>query len=55
MMPQERLERVADALDQAVRQGAAEDNPEGTRYIVISDTLAKKMASDIRKALDDLT
>ena len=35
---------LAEALRQAQREGAAEDIPEGARYITISDTLAGMIA-----------
>jgi len=34
---------VLDILEKAPRLGSDKDEPEGTRYIIISDTLAKKM------------
>lgn len=39
---------VADLLDGAVRQGAANDEPEGARCIHLSDTLAKLLAAELR-------
>ena len=39
---------IADAMDKAERMGASKDEPEGVRYIIISDTLAKQWASILR-------
>ena len=41
---------IADALDGAIRQGSAVDQPEGSRYAVLSDTVLKRMARDLRLA-----
>ena len=38
----------ADILDRSVRLGADRDEPEGARYIQISDTLARQMADALR-------
>lgn len=40
---------VADMLDGCNRIGGQEDSPEGSRYIQISDTLARKMAVWLRR------
>ncbi len=39
---------IAAALDRADRQGAATDEPEGARFIVMSDTLARQWAALLR-------
>ena len=39
---------LADSLDEAARQGEESDEPEGARYITISDTKAKEMAQQLR-------
>ena len=39
----------ADQLDDAERIGNWKDDPEGTQWITISDTLAKEMASRLRE------
>ncbi len=42
-----RMKKVSDVrkiLKSAERQGTEEDVPEGSRYIVLSDTLANQMA-----------
>lgn len=44
-----RLSEIADALDSAERQGKIPDNPEGSGYIMISDTLAKQIANNLRE------
>jgi len=43
------LLKIADELDEADRLGESRDAPEGMRYIIMSDTLAKELASTIRK------
>lgn len=40
---------VADALDAAERQGERTDEPEGARYVVLSDTLARRIADGLRE------
>ena len=42
--------QIADALDNAHRQGAERDYPEGSCYITISDTLARQWAQALRGA-----
>jgi hypothetical protein len=44
----EYLIEIADALDNAPRDGAAVDEPEGDRYITLSDTLAQQWAQLLR-------
>jgi hypothetical protein len=39
---------IADLLDAAPRLGAATDEPEGARWIQLSDTLATKLAKHLR-------
>ncbi len=39
---------VSRMLYQAERLGAPEDEPEGARYIQISDTLARKIAKNLQ-------
>jgi hypothetical protein len=40
---------LADRLDRAVRIGNAEDDPEGTQYIQLSDTLAREIVDNLHK------
>ncbi len=40
---------LADELDKAERLGMSADMPEGMRYIQISDTLARDIATTLRK------
>jgi hypothetical protein len=40
--------KVADGLDNAERVGAEKDEPEGSRWIQMSDTLAKIIARGLR-------
>ena len=39
---------VIDALERSPRQGAAMDEPEGARYVVISETALKQMIRELR-------
>lgn len=39
---------VAELLESAPRMGTDEDKPEGSRYIQMSDTLAREIANGIR-------
>lgn len=43
--------RVLDLLEGSRRNGSATDEPEGTRYIAISDTMAARLANDLRAAM----
>ena len=45
---QETLDDLADILDDAVRCGNTEDDPEGTRYAMFSDTILKQVAARLR-------
>lgn len=50
------IKEVIRMLDTAERLGSDTDEPEGNRYIQISDTLAKKLSDDLKqrfKFLDD--
>ena len=44
------LFQIRQLLITAPRQGAAEDEPEGARYITITDTLAKDIIKQIEEA-----
>jgi hypothetical protein len=46
----EAVSYVADCLDSGERQGDDEDVPEGSKYITMSDTLAKELAAKLREA-----
>jgi hypothetical protein len=48
-----KLSKLADELAAAPRQGAAEDTPEGARYVQISDTAIKNIVDVIRAAARD--
>jgi hypothetical protein len=39
---------VIDALERAPRQGAAVDDPEGARYVVISETALNQILRELR-------
>ena len=52
-MSRMKLSEIADALDKAQRQGKIPDTPEGSGYILISDTLAKQISADLREIDSD--
>jgi hypothetical protein len=45
----EYLLELARSLDEAERFGADEDEPEGARWIQLTDTLAKQISSQLRE------
>ena len=47
------IDDIIKVLDNSERQGADVDMPEGTRYITISDTLAKKISSKLKDLLKE--
>jgi hypothetical protein len=44
------LEQSRKILDAAPRQGAERDVPEGSRYVVLSDSLARSLSGNLRMA-----
>jgi len=44
------LAQVADHLDAVHREGAAVDEPEGARFLTMSDTLARQLSAALRDA-----
>jgi hypothetical protein len=40
---------MAEGLDNSSRLGAEKDEPEGSRWIQLSDTLAREFAADLRE------
>jgi hypothetical protein len=44
---------LIDSLEQAPRQGAAVDDPEGARFVVISETAVKLIIQELRKGLPE--
>jgi hypothetical protein len=44
------LFQIRQMLIEAPREGAAKDEPEGARYIIITDTLAKDIIKQIEEA-----
>ena len=44
---------IADAMERAPRQGAEKDQPEGSRFVVFSDTALNAMARELRLASAD--
>ena len=51
---QEYLIQLAQSLDTATRLGDGIDDPEGSRYIQVSDTLARVIANHLRKIAEML-
>ena len=47
------IRRAITVLRDAPRQGADRDEPEGSRYIQISDTLANELADQLRGLITD--
>ena len=47
------LQDIITGLNNAERFGGEIDSPEGTRYIIMSDTLAKLIAESLLKELFD--
>lgn len=47
------LFELIELLEQAERTGNTEDDPEGTRYIQLSDTLAREIAENLRKLVHE--
>ena len=43
------IQDVIDALKDAPRQGSYKDEPEGSRYITMSDTLVKEIIKTLRR------
>lgn len=48
------LEDIASVLEEADRLGADKDDPEGARFVQISDTLAQDIVRRLRSIPDDL-
>lgn len=48
MTDREFLMEIFDILAFGTRSGAAQDEPEGTRYLMLSDTLAKHLAARLQ-------
>ena len=44
------ITEVIDALERSPRQGATVDDPEGARYVVISETALNKIVRELRLA-----
>ena len=45
------VQQIINALATAERQGSATDQPEGSRYILLSETLANHFTSSLRAHL----
>jgi len=48
-----RISEVIDALEGAPRQGDTMDEPEGARYVVISDTALNRIVRKLRQAVSE--
>ena len=48
-----RLPELIDSLERSPRQGAAVDDPEGARCVVISETALNMILKELRKALPE--
>ena len=42
------IEEIIDALERAQRKGADADEPEGSRYVVISETAVNAILKELR-------
>lgn len=52
-VPASAYRRVLDLFENGLRQGAEVDEPEGERWLGLSDTLAKRLARDLRGETND--
>jgi len=48
-----RLPELIDPLERSPRQGAAVDDPEGARYVVVSDTALSLIIRELRRGLPE--
>ena len=48
-----RITEVIDALERAPRQGDAADEPEGARYVVISETALNRIIRELRLGCEE--
>jgi len=48
-----RLPELIDSLERSPRQGAAVDDPEGARYVVISETALNLIIRALRQGLPE--
>jgi hypothetical protein len=44
------IREIIDGLESAPRQGAAVDDPEGSRYVAISETALNRIVRELRLA-----
>jgi len=42
------VREIIDALERSPRQGAATDDPEGARYVIISETAVNRILRELR-------
>jgi hypothetical protein len=50
----EKLSEIISALDAVERQGKERDEPEGSRFVVFSDTALRYLADYLRKIMESL-
>jgi hypothetical protein len=48
------LLKLSDSLATAVRSGAEEDVPEGSRYVTLTDTLSSEISGKLREIANRL-
>jgi len=48
-----RISDLIDALERSPRQGETADEPEGARYVVISETALNRIIRDLRHVLSE--
>jgi hypothetical protein len=48
-----RLPELIDSLERSPRQGSAVDDPEGARYVVISETALNMIIRELRQGLPE--
>ena len=48
-----RITEVVDALERTPRQGDTTDEPEGARYVVISETALNRIIRELRQVLSE--
>ena len=48
------LSELADSLEKAPRAGTIHDESEGTRYLTMSDTLARHITQSLREIVQNL-
>ena len=49
----QKMQGLFDLLDKSERMGSSVDMPEGSRYIQLSDTLAKKLSTELKQVMKE--